>query len=117
MIFYKGVLEKDLNTSRYVPGTVTTNMSEALMWKERIEGKPKKGASLHVRHGKSVVIEINYDGDLLSCEEFQRSGVKEHSRLNCWLSAAKDKAQINTPVSFKVLTLLEIEAKLFERKK
>lgn len=44
MIFFKGVLKKDLCRD-YIPGTVTTSFREALTWKERIEGKPKKGAS------------------------------------------------------------------------
>lgn len=116
MKFYKGVLEEDLKKSSYIPGTVTTSMMEALMWKERIESNKKKGAAKHVRHGKSVIIEIEYHGELLECDEFQRAGVKEHNRSNCWLSTAKDKAQINTPVTFKILGLLEIESNLWSKK-
>lgn len=105
--FYKGVLESDLK-SNYVPGTVTTVFNEALMWKERIESNKRKGAARNVRHGKSVIIEIVYEGEIMSHEEFQRSGVKEHNRLNCWTSSAKNKAQINSVCSFRVLSTEEI---------
>lgn len=63
MKFYKGVLVTDLKPG-YIPGTVTTVFNEALMWKERISGKKAKGASKHVRHGQSVIIEITYTGEV-----------------------------------------------------
>lgn len=106
VIFYKGVLLSDL-TDNYIPGTVTKDFKEALMWKERIDSKKSKGAAKHIRHGKSVVIRFEYDelnDPLLSCEEFQRQGVSEHSRNSCWLSVAKVKAQINKPVSYEILS-------------
>jgi hypothetical protein len=109
MLFYKGVLLADLNKASYVPGTVTTKFNEALMWKERIESNKSKGVAKHVKHGKAVIIEILYDeASLADHFEFQRAGVTEHERINCWLSQAKDKAQINTAVNFKILTESQI---------
>ncbi len=108
MLFYKGVLESDLKPG-YVPGTVTKVFKEALMWKERIESSKKKGAAKHVRHGKAVIVEIIFDGEILDACEFQRAGVKEHDRLCCWTSVAKDKAQVNQPVAYRVLTETEID--------
>lgn len=105
--FYKGVLATDLKPG-YVPGTVTTIFNEALMWKERISGKKAKGASKHVRHGQSVIIEITYTGEVLDHTHFQEEGVTEHNRPNCWTSAAKTKAQINTLCQYRVLTDAEI---------
>ena len=113
MKFYKGVLRKDLEVSSYVPGTVTTDIKVAYEWKLRIESAKRKGAAKHVRHGESVVIEISYDGELADCSHFQESGVKEHHRTNCWTSLAKDKAQINSLVSFKILSVSEAEKLLF----
>jgi hypothetical protein len=108
MKFYKGVLVTDL-VSDYVPGSVTRRFNEALMWKERIESKKSKGAARHSRKGKACVIEIDFDESLLlSHEEFQRTGVSEHKRQNCWMSADHQKAQINTPVSYHILTTNEI---------
>lgn len=107
-IFFKGVLKKDL-CQNYVPGTVTLDFNEALMWKQRIESNKTKGAAKHVRHGQAVIIKIEFKTeDLLDCTEFQRSGVSEHNRNSCWLSAAKTKAQINTSVNFVILTDDEI---------
>lgn len=112
MKFYKGVLESQLS-ARYIPGTVTVSFKEALMWKERIESNKRKGAARNVLHGISKIIEIEYDEkDLLSCDEFQRAGVSEHKRKNCWLNSVKDKAQINTCVNYRILTDEEID-KLF----
>lgn len=84
----------------------------AHIWKERISGKPKKGASSHISHGKSFVIEIIYDGSLNNHNEFQTTGISEHNRLNCWTSAAKDKAQINVACKYRVLSKEEVD-KLF----
>ena len=105
--FYKGVLVKDLNPN-YVPGTVATEFKVALEWAERINSNKKKGAAKHVRHGDSCVIEIEYNGELLSHDEFQRSGVKEHERMSCWTSSAKDKAQLNIPCKYRILSTEEI---------
>lgn len=102
--FYKGVLLSDLS-DHYTPGSVTTDIREALMWKERIESKKNKNAAKHVRHGKSGIIKITLDtSGFLSADEFQRAGVSEHSRSECWMNAVRTKAQINHPTSFVLLT-------------
>lgn len=101
--FYKGVLESDL-IAGYVPGTVTTDIKVAAGWRDRIQGRKTKGAAKHVRHGKACVIAIEYAGNLLSWEEFQRAGVAEHSREDCWTSTLLDKAQINSVVSYRKMT-------------
>ena len=85
-------------------------MKIALEWMERIQSNKNKGAAKHVRHGKFCIIEIQYNGELLDCIEFQKSGVTEHSRTNCWLSAAKNKAQINTVVKYRILSDSEINS-------
>lgn len=101
--FYKGVLCTDLHEG-YTPGTVTTSFKEAMQWCERISSNKSKGAARHIRHGKASIISIDYDESTLQqCNEFQKSGVQEHSRVNCWTSLAKNKAQINTPVQYRVL--------------
>ncbi len=107
MKFYKGVLVTDLKPA-YVPGTVTALFNEALMWKERISGNKAKGASKHIRHGQNVIIEIDYTDGLFVHTHFRVEGVAEHSRVNCWTSIAKTKAQINTPCKYRVLTDVEI---------
>lgn len=107
MLFYKGVLKSDLKQD-YKPGTVTTVFNEALMWKERIESNKSKGAARNVRHGQAVVIEILYDGEIHTHEEFQKAGVQEHERMNCWTSQAKTKAQINTVCAYRILTTEEL---------
>lgn len=101
--FYKGVLESDLFEG-YIPGTVTTDIKVAAGWRDRIQGRKAKGAAKHVRHGKACVIAIEYEGSLQSWEEFQRAGVAEHARGNCWTSTLLDKAQVNTPVKFRRMT-------------
>lgn len=111
MIFYKGILKSSLN-ERFIPGTVAVDFNTAYVWKERISGKKSKGAAKHVKKGQSVVIEVKYEGIIHSHDEFQVSGVSEHERKNCWTSAAKDKAQINTLCSYKILSDEEIN-KLF----
>lgn len=83
MIFYKGVKLSDLDVSKYIPGTVATKFREAHVWKERLEGASKKGASRHIEHGESVVICISFNDSVLPFSEFQRSGVSEHGRMNC----------------------------------
>lgn len=111
MKFYKGALKSSfINRTRpYLPGTVTTDINEALLWKERLQSKKTKGIHRNITHGESVVIEIIYDGEIACSEEFQRSDVPEHQRGNCWTSVAKTKAQLNTPCSFRILSLEEIE--------
>lgn len=110
MKFYKGVLKSDLK-SVYTPGTVAVKFMEAFMWYERIGSKKSKGAARNVRHGEAVIIEIQYDGELKDQTFFQQAGVQEHSRQNCWTSMAKDKAQINTPCTYRILSKDEINAK------
>lgn len=106
--FYKGVLCDDLK-SGYVPGSVTTDIREALMWKERIGSNKQKGAAKHVRHGKSCIIKIVVDTThFLSALEFQREGVAEHKRQSCWMNAVKSKAQINEPQTYTVLSDSEL---------
>lgn len=101
--FFKGVLLSDLK-SDFIPGSVTTCIKEALMWKERISSNKVKGAAKHVRHGKSCIIKIVVDtSEFKTSEEFQRSGVKEHSRKNCWMNSVKTKAQINSIVCYEIL--------------
>ena len=96
--FFKGVLLSDLK-SNFIPGSVTTCIKEALMWKERISSNKVKGAAKHVRHGKSCIIKIVVDtSEFKTSEEFQRPGVEEHSRVNCWMNSVKTKAQINSVV-------------------
>jgi len=108
MIFYKGVLIRDL-TNSYTPGTVTSDINEALVWKERIDSKKNRGASKHIRHGDSVIIEFQYTDELLDSSYFQKEGVREHDRLNCWTSDAKVKAQINSVIdSYRILSSNEI---------
>ena len=109
MIFYKGVLCSFLD-GKFIPGTVTINISEALVWAERIGGKKTKGACRHIKHGKSCIIQLEFDESLLlTAQEFQRAGVKEHNRLNCWTSEAKTKAQINNRVKYSVLTSEQVQ--------
>lgn len=106
MKFYKGVLKEDL-CNNYIPGTVTNDFKEALIWKNRISGNKAKGAAKHVRHGKAVVIEFEFnEKDLKHYIHFQIKGLTEHNKDNCWCSGGKTKAQINTPIlSYKVLTI------------
>jgi hypothetical protein len=101
-LFYKGVLQSDLECLSYIPGSITTDLKEAQMWADRIASRKRKGAARHVRHGKSVVIAMFIDtSNFMNCDEFQ-NGVKEHDRRNCWMNAVKSKAQVNTPVSFVI---------------
>lgn len=109
MIFYKGVLCYFLD-DKFIPGTVTTNISEAMVWADRISGRKTKGACKHVKHGKSCIIQLEFDETLLlTAQEFQRAGVKEHNRLNCWTSEAKTKAQINNRVKYSVLSEEQVQ--------
>jgi heterodisulfide reductase subunit B len=111
MIFYKGVLRSFLD-DKFIPGTVTTNLGEAMLWADRIRGKKTKGPSKHLTHGESCVIEVYFDeSKLLTHDEFQRAGVREHDRLSCWTSQAKVKAQINIKAEYVVLKDEEIYSK------
>lgn len=108
--FFKGVLQKDLSNS-YIPGSVTTDIKEALMWKDRISSKKNKGPAKHVRRGHSVIIKMTVDvSSFKDCQEFQREGVKEHHRDSCWMNTVRSKAQINQSVSFVVLTDKELSS-------
>lgn len=101
--FYKGVLASDLK-STYIPGTVTKNRKEAELWFERIVSKKRHGPSRHIRHGEACIIEFEFDETmLLNHSNFQESGISEHSRVNCWTSTAKVKAQINIPIDYVIL--------------
>lgn len=75
----------------------------------RISSNKSKGAARHIKHGKSCIIEIEFAGEILHHEHFQKPGVAEHKRPNCWTSAAKDKAQINDICKYRVLTDKEID--------
>lgn len=104
-IFFKAVIEK-VHNYNYIPGTVTTDINEAYIWKCRLESKKNKGASKHIPHGKAIIISFNFDSsELKSHEYFQVTGVHEHNKENCWTSTTKTKAQINTPISnYEILT-------------
>ena len=113
--FYKGVLEADLRDD-YIPGTVTTDFMTALQWQERIQSnKRRDGVARHLRRGKAVIIEIQFDGHLLTHDEFQRAGVTEHQRQSCWTSISRDKAQLNQPCQYRVLEANEIDKLLWRR--
>ena len=114
MIFYKGVLVTDLEVKDYIPGTVTVDIWEAQKWVDQIQTKKHNGKSRHSRKGVACIIEINFPEDkLLLSTEFQRSGVSEHSRISCWTSNLRTKAQINTAVNFKILSSDETVERLF----
>jgi hypothetical protein len=108
MKFYKGVLISHLNNN-YVPGTVTTNFQIAFTWMNRISSNKRNGASRHVAHGKACIVEIEFDGKIHHHDYFQKPGITEHKRPNCWTSAAKDKAQINDVCKYRVLSDSEID--------
>lgn len=97
--FFKGVLVNDLKDN-FIPGSVTTNINEARMWADRIASKKTKGAAKHVRHGKSCIISFEMETkEFHTHEEFQREGVAEHSRFNCWMNQVQSKAQVNSVIS------------------
>ncbi|KKU52415.1 MAG: hypothetical protein UX72_C0005G0010 [Parcubacteria group bacterium GW2011_GWA2_47_10] len=108
-VFFKALNKKDLDTAKakgFVPGTCTKDPAEALQWYYQYnlpEGKKQKkkeyGARRHIKRGEAVLVAFRADTrNFLSATEFQRGGVHEHERKNCWTSGAKTKAQINTPV-------------------
>lgn len=106
MLFYKGLLRKSLHETQFIPGSVAVTCKEAAVWRDRIRSNKSKGAAKHVQHGDAVVIVFEFDETALQGPEaFQAAGVTEHSRLNCWMSSSKSKAQINQPVaSYRILS-------------
>ena len=103
MRFYKACYKEDLKTN-YIPGTVTTDIQEALKW-YRIYSSKKKNKFDIYRNGQPVIIYFDFCENLLfSGKEFQRKGVKEHVRKNCWTSSLKTKAQINEPVKVFIMS-------------
>lgn len=123
MKFYKACLLTDLlfingqyhpgGSDEYIPGTMTNKYSEAALWHERIRSTKTKGIHRNIKHGRSVIIEVEYDeSTLLDHCEFQRSGVKEHDRLNCWTSSQKQKAQINTVVKYRIMSDEEVNNRI-----
>jgi hypothetical protein len=102
MLFYKACFEEDL-CQNYIPGTVTTSLSEALKWYRIYFSKKRKRFGIN-RKGKVVIISMSVDTEhFLPAEEFQKKGVKEHSRQNCWTSSLQTKAQINTPTKVQLI--------------
>ena len=104
MIFYKAVNKNDLKKD-YIPGTCTADPKVAMDWFNRYSSKRKNDKkNRHIKKGEAVIIMFEFnENELMSHEEFQRSGVKEHSRKNCWTSTLKNKAQINTVVEYEVI--------------
>lgn len=99
--FYKAVPISSLKKG-LIPGTVTTSYDEALQWYERYNSTKKnpKGPARHIDRQPACIIKFKYDVEkLLSSDEFQRAGVKEHDRRSSWTSLAREKAQINDPIS------------------
>lgn len=108
--FYKGVLEEQVVGNELIVGSVTTDFKEALMLKERIESTKKNGHTRHLKRGKAVVISFEFDAsNFKDHNEFQRSGINEHSRDNCWMNINKTKAQINEAVKVSILTANQID--------
>ena len=110
MQFYKSVLEEQVVGNELIVGSVTTDFKEALMWKERIESTKKNGHTRHLKRGKAVVISFEFDAsNFKDHNEFQRSGIHEHGRKNCWMNINKTKAQINESVKVSILTTEQID--------
>lgn len=110
VVFFKALNRADLESMKnggFVPGTVTCDPEEALDWYYRYhvpEGKRIKskeyGPKRHLNRGKATIVAMRLDTSLFhGADEFQKSGTSEHERENCWTSAARTKAQINTPVA------------------
>ena len=108
-VFFKALNRDDLKGAErtgFVPGTVTSDPQEALDWYYRYrapEGKKIKvkeyGPRRHINRGDAVIVAMRFDTDSLhGADEFQKGGTSEHARENCWTSASRTKAQINTPV-------------------
>jgi len=106
MTFYKAINKKDFRVPM-IPGTVTNNLDEAILWYRRYSSRKKnvRGAARHIKRGESIIIKFEFDeSTLLGPEEFQRNGISEHERKSCWTSIMKQKAQINehvNPIIFK----------------
>lgn len=106
--FYKAIPVASLSKSEVIPGTVTTDYKEALQWYERYNSAKKnpKGPAKHIERQPACIIKFKYDtSKLLSSEEFQRAGVREHDRRSSWTSLAKEKAQINEPIKHYEIAL------------
>jgi hypothetical protein len=107
MIFYKACFDIDLNKD-YIPGTVTSDIQEAIKWFRRYSSK-RKGDFFIDRYGIPVIIQIEFDENLLKdSKEFHQAGKKEHDVSSCWVSSKKDKAQINDVVTYSVMSEQEI---------
>ena len=98
MLFYKALFEEDLKPG-FIPGTVTSDINEAYKWFRRYNSKKRLTYGI-CGSGLVVIIKFLLDETTLATSEyFQASGVKEHSRINCWTSSLKTKAQINTVIN------------------
>jgi len=94
MLFFKTIFKEDTFIC-FIPGTVTTNLNEAYKW-YRIYLSSKKNKFFINRKGIPIIISFEFsENKLLSYHEFQKSGISEHNRKNCWTSSLKTKAQIN----------------------
>jgi len=79
------------------------DIREALKWYLRYSSVKKNTFGID-RNGTAIVVSFDIDaGSLMSMSEFQRKGVSEHERLNCWTSSTMVRAQINTPVKVRLV--------------
>jgi hypothetical protein len=95
MLFYKACFDTDLKEG-YIPGTVTTDLKEAIKWFYRYSSKKRRQFGIR-RTGTPIIIKFEFDKPLLPPTEFQNN-MPEHQRRSCWCSSLKVKAQINEPV-------------------
>lgn len=109
-LFFKALNRRDMENAKgggFIPGTVTSDPEEALDWYYRYnvpQGKKIKnkeyGPKRHINRGEAVIVAMFLDVSAFhGADEFQRGGISEHARENCWTSATRTKAQINTPVT------------------
>lgn len=95
MNFFKAIRLDELKQD-LIPGTVTNCFDEALLWLNRYNSKKKNGITRHIRTGKAVIIEFEFDENILKAPcNFQVKGISEHNKETCWTSILKQKAQIN----------------------
>jgi predicted transcriptional regulator len=109
MIFYKSIYKEDIKNN-YIPGTVTTDIKEACVWFQKYSSVYKKKKKFSIkRNGEAIIIKFIFDENLIKSHlEFQKNGVSEHNRLNCWTSQYKTKAQINSPIeNIQIINLNE----------
>jgi len=107
MLFYKALFEEDI-IAGFIPGTVTTDFHEAYKWWCRYSSVKRKKFGVK-RCGTPVIIRFDFDDKgLLPADEFQRVGIKEHARRNCWTGTIKTKAQINTPITPEIISTDDI---------